>query len=67
MINMEHFFCEDLGSALISHIRICEHCRRGARELLVGFPMLSMIMPGKSKDALLAALDQIEREQPHGT
>lgn len=63
-MKLNDFFCDDLFSAFINHLRQCDHCRNGTRNLLEGLPMLSMLMPGESKKALLTALDQIEKGTP---
>lgn len=58
-IDFDRFFCTDLFKILVEHFRGCEHCRRGAGELLTGFPVLTMFVPSEKKKELLTALDAL--------
>ena len=61
-INFDRFFCGEMIEPIIAHLRSCEHCRRGTRELLTGFPLITMLLPSDKKKAILAALDQLDKE-----
>jgi len=56
------FICPAMVDPIIAHLRTCDHCRKGVRELVTGFPMLTMFLPGDKKKSLLAALDQLDKE-----
>jgi hypothetical protein len=63
MPKLEDLFCEDLFGAFLSHLRICQKCRTGTREL-IKVPLVGMMLPGDKKKAFIEALEQLEKESP---
>jgi hypothetical protein len=59
LIDFGRFFCDEMSVLIISHIKTCEHCRKGIKELLNGFPMLTMFLPPEKKKTLLDAINKL--------
>ena len=63
-MNISDLFCADLAPAIMNHMRQCVVCRDGARKVLTQLPMLTMMLPGDTKETLLKLLTQLDKEAP---